>query len=140
MTDIIVVGVDGSDTSKKAAQKAGSLATALRATLHVVMAFDNDRPQLIGVGSDQMVVSQASEAEQTARRIAVELRSDSLQVDYYAVHGSPAQALIKQADTHRALMIVVGSKGMRGLGRVLGSVATNVAHNASCDVYIAKTE
>jgi nucleotide-binding universal stress UspA family protein len=140
MTDVIVVGVDGSETSKKAAQKAGFLATALQATLQVVMAFDNDRPHVIGAGSDRVVVSQASEAEKTARGIAVELRSKGLQVDYYAVQGTPAQALIKQAETHRALMIVVGSKGMRGLGRVLGSIATNVAHNASCDVYIAKTD
>jgi nucleotide-binding universal stress UspA family protein len=28
---------------------------------------------------------------------------------------------------------------MHGLGRVLGSIANSVAHNASCDVYIANT-
>jgi nucleotide-binding universal stress UspA family protein len=29
---------------------------------------------------------------------------------------------------------------MSGIGRVLGSVANSVAHNAPCDVYIAKTD
>jgi nucleotide-binding universal stress UspA family protein len=28
---------------------------------------------------------------------------------------------------------------MRGIGRLLGSVANSVAHNAPCDVYIANT-
>jgi len=37
-------------------------------------------------------------------------------------------------------MIVVGSRRMQGIGRVLGSVADSVAHNAPCNVYIAKTE
>jgi nucleotide-binding universal stress UspA family protein len=37
-------------------------------------------------------------------------------------------------------MIVVGNRRMRGIGRVLGSVANSVAHNAPCDVYIAKTD
>jgi nucleotide-binding universal stress UspA family protein len=37
-------------------------------------------------------------------------------------------------------MIVVGNRRMHGIGRVLGSVANSVAHNAPCDVYIAKTD
>jgi nucleotide-binding universal stress UspA family protein len=37
-------------------------------------------------------------------------------------------------------MIVVGNRRMQGIGRVLGSVANSVAHNAPCDVYIAKTD
>ena len=35
---------------------------------------------------------------------------------------------------------MVGNRRMQGLGRVLGSVANSVAHNAPCDVYIAKTD
>ena len=37
------------------------------------------------------------------------------------------------------MLIVVGNRRMRGIGRVLGSVANSVAHNATCDVYIANT-
>lgn len=140
MTQVIVVGVDGSDSARRAAQSAGNIATALGATLHVVTAFGSDRAQVVGAGSDQLVISEATTAEKTARDVAVELRSTRLQVDYFAVQGTPAQALIKQAQTHRALMIVVGNRRMRGLGRVLGSVANSVAHNAPCDVYIAKTD
>lgn len=140
MTGVIVVGVDGSDTAKRAAKAAASLAAAMGATLHVVTAFGSDRAQVVGAGSDQLVISEASNAEKVARDVAVELRSDRLEVDYFAVHGTPAQALIKQAATHAALMIVVGNRRMRGLGRVLGSVANTVAHSAPCDVYIAKTD
>ena len=43
MAGIIVVGVDGSQTAKKAAESAWDLAAALGASLHVVSAFDSDR-------------------------------------------------------------------------------------------------
>jgi nucleotide-binding universal stress UspA family protein len=70
----------------------------------------------------------------------VELSSPQLQVAYFAVPGTPAQARIKQAEQYDAQMIVVGNKRMRGLGRVLGSVANSVAHNAPCNVFIATTD
>jgi nucleotide-binding universal stress UspA family protein len=109
------------------------------ARLHVVSAFTNDRPEVVGSGSDQFVLSEATRAEQVAREVAVSLRTSSLDVDYFAIQGTPAQALIKQAETHDALMIVVGNRRMQGIGRVLGSVANSVAHSAPCDVYIVKT-
>jgi nucleotide-binding universal stress UspA family protein len=140
MTGVIVVGVDRSETARRAAATARELALALRATLHVVTAFDNDRPDIVGSGSDQLVISGEEAAEKVARELAVELSSPDLKVAYFAVQGSPAQALIKQAEQHHAEMIVVGNKRMRGLGRVLGSVASSVAHNAPCNVYIAKTD
>ena len=53
--------------------------------------------------------------------------------------GRPADALIREAISKEARVIVVGNRRMRGIGRVLGSVANSVAHNAPCDVYIANT-
>ena len=140
MSGAVVVGVDGSETARRAAETARGLADALGATLHVVTAFDNDRTDVVGSGSDQIVVSGRTAAENIAREVALELNSPQLQVAYFAVQGAPAQALITQAEQHGAQMIVVGNKRMRGLGRVLGSVANTVAHNAPCDVYIAKTD
>jgi nucleotide-binding universal stress UspA family protein len=140
MAQVIVVGVDGSETARRAAQSAGTLAAAMGANLHVVTAFSSERALVVGSGSDQLIISEATKAEKIARDIAVSLRSERLEVDYFAVHGTPAQALIKQAETHGALMIVVGNRRMRGLGRVLGSIANTVAHNAPCDVYITKTD
>lgn len=57
MTGIIVVGVDGSRTAQRAAESARDLAVALGATLHVVTAFNDDRPEVVGIGSDQLIVT-----------------------------------------------------------------------------------
>jgi nucleotide-binding universal stress UspA family protein len=128
MSGIIVVGVDGSGTAKKAAESARDLAAALGATLHVVSAFDSDRTE----------VSDADGAENVARTVADSLAGDT-KVTYSAARGKPAEALIREADRLDARMIVVGNRRMRGIGRVLGSVANSVAHNAPCDVFIANT-
>ena len=138
MAGIIVVGVDGSQTAKKAAESAWDLAAALGASLHVVSAFDSDRTEVFGSGSDQWIVSDADAAEQVARTVAESLGRD-VPVTYAAARGRPADALIKEAMRTYARIIVVGNRRMQGIGRVLGSVANSVAHNAPCDVYIANT-
>jgi nucleotide-binding universal stress UspA family protein len=140
MTGIIVVGVDGSETALRAARTAKDLAATLGATLHVVSAFDSDRTEVFGSGSDQWIVSDADDAEKVAKGVAESIRTPEVQVTYSAARGKPAEALINEAERSGARMIVVGNRRMRGIGRVLGSVANSVAHNAPCDVYIAKTD
>jgi nucleotide-binding universal stress UspA family protein len=138
MSGIIVVGVDGSETARKAAESARDLAAALGATLHVVSAFDGDRSERFGSGSNQWLVSDADKAEQVARTVADTL-GGNIRITHAAASGRPADALIREAISKEAKIIVVGNRRMRGIGRVLGSVANSVAHNAPCDVYIANT-
>ena len=106
----------------------------------MVSAFDSDRTEVFGSGSDQWIVSDAGDAEKVAKDVADASAPPALKVTYAAARGKPAEALIKEAERFDARMIVVGNRRMRGLGRVLGSVANSVAHNAPCDVYIAKTD
>jgi nucleotide-binding universal stress UspA family protein len=134
----IVVGVDGSPTARKAAEAARDLATALGATLHVVSAYDGARSDVFGSGSEKWLVSDADKAEHVARSVADTL-GGSIRITHAAAGGRPADALIREAIRKEARVIVVGNRRMHGIGRVLGSVANSVAHNAPCDVYIANT-
>jgi nucleotide-binding universal stress UspA family protein len=47
--------------------------------------------------------------------------------------------IVRLADEVGADLIVVGSKGMQGTRRILGSVPNSVAHKAGCNVLVAKT-
>ncbi|MFJ5958907.1 universal stress protein [Paenarthrobacter sp. NPDC092416] len=138
MTGAIIVGIDGSVTAKSAADAARDLALSLGAVLHVVTAYDDDAI-VFGTGNDHRVASREENAVKTAQKAAAELSSPDLKVTCAAVRGTATQVLLDEAKRVEARMIVVGNKGMQGLGRVLGSVANSVAHNAPCDVYIAKT-
>ncbi|OAE03057.1 universal stress protein [Arthrobacter sp. OY3WO11] len=137
MSGVVVVGVDGSPSARKAAEVALGLAKALGGSLHIVTAFDVDRSETFGVGSDEVKVWNSEAAETVAKSLG-ETRP-GVEISYFAARGKPADALIKEAMRLDARLIVVGNRRMRGIGRLLGSVANSVAHNAPCDVYIANT-
>ena len=54
MSEVIVVGVDNSETAKRAAIAAAKMATALGGELHVVSGFSDDRIEEFGSGSDRI--------------------------------------------------------------------------------------
>jgi nucleotide-binding universal stress UspA family protein len=137
MSGVVVVGVDDSPSARKAAEMALDLAKALGASLHVVTAFDVDRSETFGVGSDEVRVWNSDASETVAK--SLEASRPGLEITHFAARGKPADSLIKEAMRLDARLIVVGNRRMRGIGRLLGSVANSVAHNAPCDVYIANT-
>jgi nucleotide-binding universal stress UspA family protein len=71
---------------------------------------------------------------------AAGVRIHDVQVETHAVEEEPADALLKVADKVGASMIVVGSRGMHGAKRVLGSVPNAVSHHANCSVLIVWTD
>lgn len=139
MENIIVVGVDGSETADRAAVCAARLAADTGAKLHLVTAFDESSVEEVAIGSDRWVISSTDKALQTAESVAAKLRSITSDITSTAAAGKPADALIEEAARLDARLIVVGNRRMQGIGRILGSVANSVAHNAPCDVYIVKT-
>lgn len=137
MPHTILVGVDGSDSSRRAAEAAASLAASTGAALHVMMAADDKEratePEYLGDVRIQ------SESEVIATEIAESLNGIVPNIHSGPAHGKPAEALVSVAKDIGADLIVVGNRRVQGIGRILGSVATDVAHHAPCDVYIVKT-
>jgi nucleotide-binding universal stress UspA family protein len=139
MSNTIIVGVDGSETALKAAEVAARLAASTGARLHVVTAYKPAEGGVIAVGSDEFVYSSADTALGVAQVATTHIAADVDEVTAEAVPGKPQDVLIDEAKRLEAWLIVVGNRRMQGLGRMLGSIASDVAHHAPCDVYIAKT-
>jgi nucleotide-binding universal stress UspA family protein len=68
------------------------------------------------------------------------LRFHGVQAKSHTLTGDPADALIEIAELEDADLIVVGSHGMHGVKRVLGSVPNKVSHHAHCHVLIVSTD
>jgi nucleotide-binding universal stress UspA family protein len=135
-----VVGTDGSETAARAAKRAGELATATGATVHVVCAYDRRSGSTVGgVGSDAFVVSSLNTAEEVAEQQAATFRAQGVAATSAAIDDKPADALLAEAERLEAELIVVGNRRMQGVSRILGAVANHVAHNAPCDVLVVKT-
>ncbi|MBM0125086.1 universal stress protein [Pimelobacter simplex] len=138
----IVTGVDGSDTALAAAERAAVLAGALGARLHVVSAYGKFEQETVKIGSDTMFLSSEKDAEDVAAKITTTLRAayPDVEMTSGAAEGKPGEALVATAEALGADLIVVGNKRVQGIaGRVLGSIARDVAAHASCDVYVAHT-
>jgi nucleotide-binding universal stress UspA family protein len=55
------------------------------------------------------------------------------------VNGDPAEEIIRLANIHKADLIVLGSRGLTGVNRILkGSVSSQVVSDAHCSVLVVK--
>ncbi len=145
MSDSIVVGTDGSETAGRALDEAIRLARALEADLHIVSAYQPPQGVKIqGAPEGAAKVWQPMPdhvVNQPVDEAAFKVRTSGLDVNTHPIRdGDAADALLRVADEVGASMIVVGSRGMHGARRVLGSVPNKVSHQARCNVLIVATE
>ena len=142
MYERIVVGTDGSQRAQAAVQHAASLAGAFDAQLHLVQGCGITvvASPLYGasVGIDPNEIVAACTA--SLQPIADELAAGGLDVSMHVIATSGRDAVCDVADQVGADLIVVGSRGMTGAKRVLGSVPNSIAHHASCSVLIVATD
>lgn len=59
--------------------------------------------------------------------------------DVEIVMGDPAEEIIRLANIHQVQLIVIGSRGLTGVNRILkGSVSSQVVSDAHCSVMVVK--
>ena len=139
----VVVGTDGSDSSLRAVDRAGSIAGA-DAKLIVASAYlphgDDPRADDVlksesykthGAAPIYAILREAKQRAQAAGAKNVEERS---------IVGAPVDALVGLAEDVNADLLVVGNVGLNTIaGRLLGSVPANVSRRAKVDVLIVHT-
>ncbi len=132
----ILVALDGSDFSLRAAEYASQLAASTKAKVTLVHAVLV--PPMASDEATLMVKKElSSKAEQFLKNTAKEVRSNSVDVDWKIVEtdSSVVKAIIEYADSIHAGLIVTGTRGVSGYGKmVLGSVAAGVVGFAHCPV------
>src|SRR5699024_2819907 len=142
----VVVGTDGSESSYRAAEKAGELAADASATLGIACAYVPADPRSASQAADQP----GADAYQIRRAHPAGHRLRSARGpaegagagsgETRTVKGAPVDRLIKLAGEVEADRLVVGNKGLTSLtGRLLGSVPADAARRATCDVLIVHT-
>jgi len=144
MYKTLVVGTDGSPTADKAVAAAAELARSWGSELHIVTAFRTPRSGMGSAAGSELVDSGAGQAlaEEAARAVglaAIERFGDGIAGEAHGVQGNADDVILATAADVGADLIVVGSKGMQGARRYLGSVPNSVAHGADCAVLVVKT-
>jgi nucleotide-binding universal stress UspA family protein len=137
MAKKILVGYDGTESAHRALERGASL--------HV----DGDLMTIIAVaaitpGGGHGAVHARVEDAPPDQRAALDvarawLAERGIVAETIAAVGDPGTAICEVAERDGFDTIIVGSRNLRGMKRLLlGSVSDRVAHHAPCDVLIAK--
>lgn len=133
---VIIVGIDGSDSSKNALRWAARLAPALSATIHAIVAWEY--PIVFGLEGG---VPGVWKPDETAK----EILSNTLDAVFgkerpVGLRGSISQGhptFVLLDASKGADMLIVGSRGLGGFsGLLLGSVSSTCAEHAECPVLV----
>jgi universal stress protein E len=130
----ILCGVDGSNSSNETAGLAARIAVASGAELRledVVPVFEGDEREWT-LDDDEPDPIEIESAAQAARAAGARpIRERAL--------GRPEYAILEAARRERSDLVVVGSRGLSGVARVLlGSVSEYVATHAHCSVLVVR--
>ena len=135
----IIVAVDGSETSK-----------------HILDTLKNlnlkSNPQIIFTSVLPSPESQANLpldkplnlGDSFSQQKEEQLKSYQLQYSHSKieiVRGDPAAEILRLANIYKADLIVIGSRGLKGIKRILeNSVSSQVVADSPCSVFVVKTD
>ena len=144
----ILVAIDGSPASDKAAEEAVRLAASassehFRGTLYaVIVRPSKDAPALTDL-SLAPARHRIDDWETRKKRIFYVVDKAATEANVHLrkeiIYGEIDEALLKFAEKEECDVIVIGSTGKGRMMRALrGSISTRVALNARCSVYIVR--
>jgi nucleotide-binding universal stress UspA family protein len=132
----IVVGYDDTEASRRALERAVQLSRALGSEVIVTSVA----PILAGIGRTAGPADPVDPPERHVEELAnarTYLESQGISAEYARAIGEPADTIVQLAEDRGADLIIVGSRELNILQRLLGqSVSEAVSHNARCDVMI----
>jgi nucleotide-binding universal stress UspA family protein len=127
----ILVGVDGSPASHKAARLAAEIAGRFdaRLTLAYVVPRLLLPPDAYGLTVAEVEAEHRSHADEVLAAARAELGEAGAAAEVSVLYGPPAEALVEAADAAEADLVVLGSHGRGAVARVLlGSTTDRVVH------------
>ncbi len=144
----ILLAVDGSETSMKAANMAKMLAQAFDSEITIISVAHEPELHIFTEGAflpdvkeEQKKILEARKqaCKKLAESLAEEKAEKGIAVKFKVVDGRPSDVIIKEADDGKYDIVVLGSRGLTGVKRfVLGTVSGKVANNSTCSVLIVK--
>ena len=147
----ILVCIDGSEQSSKALEKAAEIMDAERDEITVLNVFDRQKIDLSSIIITPEFVQDARDVleleneyikagQEILERAVKMLAAKNITADQIFAKGHAAETIIKTAESEGYDMVVVSSRGLGGVGRILlGSVSNAVVNNITgCSVLVVK--
>ena len=145
----IVVGVDGSEESMKAAEYAISIAKLYNAELNAITVLTSDIGYIYsspGVESPPLTVKEIvllaedeakkwfDEIKEKANKKDIQLKTESI-----VAKKSLLNTILEYVEEHNINLVVVGTRGRSGIKKMLlGSIASGLVTYSPCPVLVIK--
>ena len=147
--DRVVLAWDGSTSASRAAELLRRWPIFARSSVRVVSVADIEVPWWSGfpeAGSPELmplwldaIDASRSRHDLLASEMTVELQAAGLTAEADRREGDAATEILAAAQAFKADLILLGTRGRTGVARlVLGSVARNVLHHASCSTLVVR--
>lgn len=138
MFETIVVGIDGTERSERAAHTAADVAKRYDAKLILIFSYE-PVPRYLGRELYEEAVAQAIAHGEEVLDRAAGLLGDDVAVETDILEGPPADAILRVVAQHDADLIVIGSRGLGEIAAMaLGSVGHRLIQHANVPVLIVK--
>jgi nucleotide-binding universal stress UspA family protein len=145
----IVVGVDGSEESMKAAEYAITIAKLYNAELNAITVLTSDIGYIYsspGVESPPLTVKEiillaGDEAKKWFDEIKEKANKKGIQLktEYIVAKKSLLNTILEYVEEHNINLVVVGTRGRSGIKKMLlGSIASGLVTYSPCPVLVIK--
>lgn len=143
MYESILVAIDGSEDSSKAADWAIDIAKRGQATLYLITVVQSTiiTNSSTGGGPPEPVDKARTAAEALVAKGVSKAEAKGVKVRGEIIENVPSvpDAILDYADEWKVQLIVVGTRGLSGLKRlILGSVSSEIVSKASCSVMVVR--
>jgi nucleotide-binding universal stress UspA family protein len=143
----ILVPIDGSEHSTKAAEKAIELARIFKSELtllHVARKYDLPDQLKDYIKAEHLTAHDMLAIDEATKRVIADVKADAeakgiKKIKTVFREGKPARSIVDYASKAQSDIIIMGSRGLSELeSALLGSVSHKVATLAGCTVMIVK--
>lgn len=136
----ILVALDGSELSELVMQALRQV--QIQPDTKVIIAH-----VLVNAGADPDIAADRPQADvepmphQQLEKLQIYQESLGCKSELEIVTGEPAEEIVRLANIHHIDLILIGSRGLTGLSRILqGSVSSQVVEEAPCSVMVIKPQ
>ncbi len=140
MLNVVLVAVDSSELSLQVVNTLSLLNLdddCRIILLHVMPNPEESGDQPLDIPQTEEEFEEFHDTQEWMDQLAEELPFEN--VDQEIVQGDIAEEVIRYANIHQADLIVIGSRGLTGVSRVImGSVSSQVVSDAPCSVFVVK--
>ena len=133
----ILIGMDGSEISKKAALEGIRIAEKSRAAIFMAYIIPVGQDMIEYFKVDKLKSALKKSVEEVIEQVKTEAQKKGIPFNVLIREGNPSELLVQLAEKHHCDLIILGRRGKSTLEKILvGSVAERVVGESSVPVML----